>query len=122
MAPKDSFQPLRSRLVLLALLLALAGAGLAIALTRGGGSKPQPVLLPAAGDAGLVADPGQGHPRLVVGVGHGCYERLLHGLLLGLEFADDEGTGAVIEAAAAVDPHAVVARVLDRAQLQHAGA
>ena len=35
---------------------------------------------------------------------------------------DDEGTGTVLEAAAAVDPDPVVAGVLDRAQLQHAGA
>ena len=35
---------------------------------------------------------------------------------------NDEGTGAVLEAAAAVDADAVVARVLDRAQLQHPGA
>ena len=37
-----------------------------------------------AGDAGLVADAGQRHARLGVGVGHGGYERLLHGLFLGL--------------------------------------
>ena len=67
------------------------------------------------GDAGLVADAGQRHARLVVGVGHGCYEWLLHGFLSSL---NDEGTGAVLEAAAAVDADAVVARVLDRAQLQ----
>ena len=71
----------------------------------------------AAGDAGLVADAGQRHAGLLVGVGHGGYERLLHGLVLG----DDEGTGAVLEAAAAVDADAVVAGVLDRAQLQHLG-
>ena len=33
-----------------------------------------------------------------------------------------ESTWSVLERRAAVDPHAVVARVLDRAQLQHAGA
>ena len=70
-----------------------------------------------AGDAGLVADAGQRHAGLVVGVGHGGYERLLHGLVL----CDDEGTGAVLEAAAAVDADTVVARVLDRAQLQDPG-
>ena len=43
---------------------------------------------------------------------------LLHRFLLG----DDNGTGSVVEARPAVDPHAVVARVLDRAQLEHAGA
>ena len=73
------------------------------------------------GDTGLVADAGQRHPRLALGVGHCGYERLLHGLLLAFLFADDEGTGAVLEAAAAVDADAVVARVLDRAQLQHLG-
>ena len=35
---------------------------------------------------------------------------------------DDEGTGTVLEAAAAVDADAVVAGVLDRAQLQDPGA
>ena len=36
--------------------------------------------------------------------------------------SEDEGTGAIVEARTAVDPDAVVARVLDRAQLQHARA
>ncbi len=76
----------------------------------------------STGDPGLVADPDQGHSRLIDGVGDGCDERLLHGLLLGLVLADDEGTGTVLEAAAAVDAHAVVAGVLDRSQLQDPGA
>ena len=71
----------------------------------------------APGDAGLVAEAGQGHARLV-GVGDCCDHRLLHRLVLG----EHEGTGAILERAAAVDADAVVARVLDRAQLQHPGA
>jgi hypothetical protein len=51
-------------------------------------------------------------------VGDGGDQRVFHGLLS----SDDEGTGPVLEARPAVDAHAVVARVLDRAQLQHAGA
>ena len=72
----------------------------------------------APGDAGLVADAGEGHARLLGGVGDGCDQGSFHRLVLG----DDEGTGAVLERAAAVDADAVVARVLDRAQLQHPGA
>ena len=71
----------------------------------------------APGDAGLVAEPGQRHPRLV-GVGHGCHHRLLHRRVLG----EHERTGGVLERAAAVDADPVVAPVLDRAQLQHPGA
>ena len=51
-------------------------------------------------------------------MGDGCDQRLLHRFSL----CDDNGTGRVVEGRAAVDAHAVVARVLDRAQLQHAGA
>ena len=87
-------------------------------------------LMPASASAVKISPATPGSSRMPVSVtrasssvvGHGCYERLLHGLLLGLVFADDEGTGAVLEAAAAVDAHAVVAGVLDRAQLQDAGA
>ena len=57
-------------------------------------------------------------PRLVGRVRDGGDERVFHGLV----FSEDNGTGAGIEARAAVDPHAVGAGVLDRAQLQHPGA
>ena len=70
------------------------------------------------GDAGLVGQAGEGDAGLVGGVGDGCDEGAFHGLLLG----QDEGTGSVLEARPAVDPHAVVARVLHRAQLEHARA
>ena len=66
--------------------------------------------------AGPVGDADQRDPRLVGGVGDGGDERVFHGLV----FSEDKGTGAVVEAGAAVDPDAVVAGVLDRAQLQHA--
>ena len=69
------------------------------------------------GHAWLVAHPGQGHARLV-GMGHGCHRGSFHRLLL----RDDEGTGALLEGAAAVHPDLVVSRVLDRAQLEHLGA
>ena len=72
----------------------------------------------APGDARLVGDAEQRDPRLGGRVGDGGDERVFHRFLLG----DDNGTGSVLEARTAVDAHAVVARVLDRAQLQHAGA
>src|SRR3954453_6015610 len=51
-------------------------------------------------------------------VGDGGDQRLFHGVSLG----DDNSTRRLVEARPAVDAHAVVARVLDAAQLQHAGA
>ena len=69
----------------------------------------------APGDARLVGHARERDARVVGGVGDGCDQGAFHRLLLG----HDEGTGPVLEARAAVDAHAVVARVLDRAQLQH---
>ena len=66
---------------------------------------------------GLVRHAEQRDPRLGGRVGDGGDEGVLHRFL----FRDDNGTGSVVEARSAVDPHAVVARVLDRAQLEHAG-
>ena len=66
---------------------------------------------------GVSGTPVRRDARLRDGVRDGCDEWLLHGFLLG----DDNGTGLGVERGPAVDPHAVVARVLDRAQLQHAG-
>ena len=63
------------------------------------------------GDARVVGHAEQRDPGLAGRVGHGCNEWLLQGLLL----RDDNGTGAVLETRTAVDPHAVVARVLDGA-------
>ena len=70
------------------------------------------------GDAGLVADAGERHPSLLARVRHGCHQGSFHRLVL----AEDEGTGAVLERASAVDLDVVVAGVLDRAQLQDLGA
>ena len=63
----------------------------------------------------LVAHADQRDARLLGRVRDGGDEGVLHGLLL----SDDECTGAVLEAGTAVDADPVVARVLDRAQLQH---
>ena len=71
----------------------------------------------APGDARLVAEAGEGYARLV-GVRDGCDHRLFQSLVL----AEHEGTRAALDRAAAVDADAVVARVLDRAQLEDAGA
>ena len=68
----------------------------------------------AAGDAGLVAEPGQGHARLV-GVGHGCHASVAPRSLPRRRRA----YRGLVERTAAVDPDAVVSPVLDRAQLQH---
>jgi hypothetical protein len=81
-----------------------------VGLGQGGGD--------AARDAGGVRDAQERHPGLSGRVGHGGDERMLHGLLL----RDDDGARSVLEARAAVDPDPVVARVLDGAQLQDAGA
>ena len=72
----------------------------------------------AARDARAVRDAEERHARLVGGVGDGGDQWSFHGLFL----ADDKGTGVLAEARSAVDADAVVAGVLDRAQLQHAGA
>ena len=68
--------------------------------------------------AGLLLHPWRALAGLAERVGDGGDEGLLHGLL----FGHDNGTGRVVEARSAVDAHAVVAGVLDRAQLQHPGA
>ena len=48
-----------------------------------------------------------------------CVTAVMSGVLHGLLLSDDKCTGLVLEAGTAVDADAVVARVLDRAQLQH---
>ena len=68
--------------------------------------------------AGTVGNPEQRDPRLLGRVGDGGDQRVLHRLVL----SDDNGTGTLLEARAAVDPDAVGPGVLDRAQLQHLGA
>ena len=70
----------------------------------------------APGDARLVRRPGERDARLRGGVRHGCDEWSFHGLL----FVLDDGTGSIVEARSAVDRDAVVARVLDGAELEHA--
>ena len=70
------------------------------------------------GDAGMVGHAEQRDARLVGGVRHGGDQGAFHRLL----FSDHEGPGRLGERRAAVDAHAVRARVLDGAQLQHAGA
>ena len=74
------------------------------------------VMRPAT--PGVSGTPSERHAGLAGRVGDGGDERLFHGLLLG----DDNGTGRVVEARSAVDAHAVVAGVLDAAQLQDARA
>ena len=71
-----------------------------------------------AGDAGRVGHADERHAGLPGRVGDGGDEGLLHGFLC----SDHHGTGRVIEARPAVDPDAVIAGVLDGAQLQDAGA
>ena len=68
-----------------------------------------------AGDTGPVRHARERDAGVLGRMRHGCDERSFHGLVL----AENEGTGAVAEARPHVDAHAVVARVLDRAQLQH---
>ena len=72
----------------------------------------------ARGGARAVGHAEQRDPGLLGRVGDGGDQGVFHGLVL----SEHNGTGAVLEARAAVDPHAVGARVLDRAQLQHLGA
>jgi hypothetical protein len=68
--------------------------------------------------AGHVGHAEQRDPGLPGRVRHGGDEGLLHGRVV----SDDNGTGTVVERRSAVDRHAVVAGVLDRAQLQDARA
>ena len=72
----------------------------------------------APGDARVVGHAEQRDARLAGRVGDGGDEGLLHGDVL----SDDDRPGTVVEARSAMDADAVVARVLDRAQLQHPGA
>ena len=72
----------------------------------------------ARGRARLVGHADERHPRLGGRMRDGCDQGLLHRL----SFREHNRTGRVLERGAAVDAHAVVARVLDRAQLQHARA
>ena len=72
----------------------------------------------ATRDARAVRQARERDACLVGRVGHGCDERTFQGFL----FAEHQGTRCVLEGRAAMDAHVVVACVLDRAQLQHAGA
>ena len=67
--------------------------------------------------AGAVGNTRQRDPRLFGRVGHCGDKWVLHRLV----FSDHEGTGDLVEARAAVDPHAVGPSVLDRSQLQDLG-
>ena len=79
--------------------------------------RPGERLEDARGGAELVGDADERDARLVGRVGDGCDQGLLH-----RAFFEHNRTGLGIEGGAAVDAHAVIARVLDRAQLQHARA
>ena len=70
----------------------------------------------AARDTGLVVDAGQRDARLL-GVGDSGDKGALHRLVLG----EDEGTGAVLERASAMDANPMVSRVLDGAKLEDPG-